>query len=178
MSQFSRSIYRELAPDILEDRRGHAGANHQRVLQACESAIYRLATDRHYFARPSRTLFNDIRPFFPMNVQCRVFRVVDLHMHLAARWLDSQAVQGFDLAGNRLECRATTRRGTPCQRTPLVHNGYCPSISTSRTPKRSSSRRSGWWLFTRVPGRARPHRLHRPRHHGIPAGGEPSPHRL
>ena len=27
----------------------------------------------------------------------------------------------------RLECRATTRRGTPCQRTPLPHNGYCPS---------------------------------------------------
>ena len=25
------------------------------------------------------------------------------------------------------ECRATTRRGTPCQRTPLPQNGYCPS---------------------------------------------------
>lgn len=128
MYQFSRSIYRELAPDILEDRgSGNDGTNHQRVLQACESAIYRLATDRHYFARPSRTLFNDIRAFFPMTVQCRVFRVVDLHMHLAGRWLDSQAQQGYDLAGNRLECRATTRRGTPCQRTPLTHNGYCPS---------------------------------------------------
>ena len=33
----------------------------------------------------------------------------------------------YDLAGNRLECRATTRKGTPCQRTPLAHNGYCPS---------------------------------------------------
>jgi hypothetical protein len=30
-------------------------------------------------------------------------------------------------ATDRLECRATTRRGTPCQRTPLPHNGYCPS---------------------------------------------------
>ena len=30
-------------------------------------------------------------------------------------------------ATERMECRATTRRGTPCQRTPLPHNGYCPS---------------------------------------------------
>ena len=27
----------------------------------------RLATDRHYFARPVRTLFNDIRCLFPMD---------------------------------------------------------------------------------------------------------------
>ena len=128
MYQFSRSIYRELAPDILEDRAaGGVSINHQRVLRACEAAIYRLATDRHYFARPSKTLFNDIRSFFPMSVQRRVYRVVDLHMHLARRWLDTQAQHGYDLAGNRLECRATTRKGTPCQRKPLSHNGYCPS---------------------------------------------------
>lgn len=128
MYQFSRSIYRELAPDILEDRAsGSTGVNHQRVLRACEAAIYRLATDRHYFARPAKTLFNDIRSYFPMSVQCRVYRVVDLHMELARRWLDAQALQGYDLAGNRLECRATTRKGTPCRRTPLSHNSYCPS---------------------------------------------------
>jgi hypothetical protein len=127
MYQFSRSIYRELAPEIVEDRFGTAGVNHQRVLRACEAAIYRLATDRHYFARPSRTLFNDIRAFFPMTAQCRVYRVVDLHIDLARRWLDSQEVAGYDLAGNRLECRATTRKGTQCRRMPLPHNGYCPS---------------------------------------------------
>ena len=33
----------------------------------------------------------------------------------------------MDAYGNALECRATTRRGTPCQRMPLPHNGYCPS---------------------------------------------------
>ena len=26
-----------------------------------------------------------------------------------------------------LQCRASTRKGTPCQRMPLPHNGYCPS---------------------------------------------------
>jgi hypothetical protein len=34
---------------------------------------------------------------------------------------------GFDAYGNPLQCRASTRRGTPCQRMPLPHNGYCPS---------------------------------------------------
>jgi hypothetical protein len=29
--------------------------------------------------------------------------------------------------GRPLQCRATTRRGTACQRMPLHHNGYCPS---------------------------------------------------
>ena len=41
-----------------------------------------------------------------------------------------------------LECRATTRKGTPCQRTPLPHNGYCPShqhlAETEATSTRSS----------------------------------------
>ena len=75
MYRFSRAIYRELADEIIEDPHG-AGAhtNHERVLRACEAAIERLATDRHYFARPARTLFNDIRAYFPMCAQPRVLR--------------------------------------------------------------------------------------------------------
>ena len=62
MYQFSRAIYRELAPKILEPSLGARGAeNHAAVLRACEAVITRLATDRHYFARPARTLFCDIR---------------------------------------------------------------------------------------------------------------------
>ena len=53
MYQFSRAIYRELAPDIIEERPScHRRPNHERVLRACEAAIERLATDRHYFAGP------------------------------------------------------------------------------------------------------------------------------
>ena len=126
MYQFSRSIYRELATAIAEDRHGGSG-NHERVLRSCESAVRRLATDRHYFAKPSKTLFNDIRIYFPMSQQHRVYRVVDTYMTLARQWLDTQPLQGYDLMGNRLECRATTRKGKPCQRVPLPHNGYCPS---------------------------------------------------
>ena len=126
MYRFSRSIYRELADEIVEDRHG-GHENHERVLRACEAAVRRLATDRHYFAKPSKTLFNDIRIYFPMGSQQRVYRVVDTYLTFAREWLESQPLQGYDLMGNRLECRATTRKGKPCQRMPLPHNGYCPS---------------------------------------------------
>ena len=128
MYQISRSIYREIEAEIIEGRQwGDGPSNHERVLRACEAAVHRLTTDRHYFARPSRTLFNDIRAYFPMSAQLHVYRVVDRYMTFARQWFESQPVHGYDLAGNRLECRATTRKGTPCQRVPLPHNGYCPS---------------------------------------------------
>jgi hypothetical protein len=128
MYQFSRSIYRELASEILEDHPLQGGPNnHERVLRSCEAVVHRLATDRHYFARPTRTLFNDIRIYFPMSAQRRVYCVIDRYLSFANDFLASQPLNGFDLEGNRLECRATTRRGTACQRIPLPQNGYCPS---------------------------------------------------
>ena len=70
MYQFSRAIYRELAPQIIAPPAGaSATSNHEHVLRACEAVITRLATDRHYFARPARTLFCDIRNYFPMSAQ-------------------------------------------------------------------------------------------------------------
>jgi hypothetical protein len=128
MYQFSRSLYRELAPLIAEQPvRLDGEANHECVLRACEAAMHRLATDRHYFAKPARTLFRDIRVFFPMADQYRVYRVVERYLSFAHRYFESLPLAGVDLLGNRLECRATTRRGTACQRTPLAHNCYCPS---------------------------------------------------
>jgi hypothetical protein len=136
MYHFSRSIYRELAPYIVEDRACHAGpSNHERVLRACEASVHRLATDWHYFARPSKTLFNDIRIYFPITAQQRVFRVVDRYMTFAREYFASRPLAGFDIDGNRLECRATTRRGTQCQRAPLPHNGYCPSHQHLAEPR-------------------------------------------
>ena len=128
MFQISRALYRELAPEIL-DSPAHGGvcANHQRVLAACESAIARMVNDRHYFARPTRTLFNDIRHYFPMSSQERVYRLVARYVCAADAWVAQQPRQGYDANGNPLECRATTRKGTACQRVPLAHNGYCPS---------------------------------------------------
>ena len=62
MYRFSRSFYRELAPRVVEDDWDRTGCHRkQKVLGACEGAIRRLACDRRYFARPARTLFNDVR---------------------------------------------------------------------------------------------------------------------
>jgi len=128
MYRFSRAIYRELAGEILEDPHSLCPhANHERVLRACEAAVERLATDRHYFARPARTLFNDIRIYFPMCSQIRVLRVTQRYLEFADEFLSRQPQNGFDAYGNPLQCRASTRKGTPCQRVPLPHNGYCPS---------------------------------------------------
>jgi hypothetical protein len=128
MYRFSRRIYRELAPYVLEDRRGRPGpSNHERVLRACEAAVERLAIDRHYFARPARTLFRDIRIYFPMAEQRRVHMVVECYMTFARDYLAAHPLGQYDADGNRIGCRAMTRRGTPCQRPPLARNGYCPS---------------------------------------------------
>jgi len=128
MYRFSRAIYRELAEDIVEDRHSPGShVNHERVLRACEVAVERLATDRRYFAHPARTLFCDIRAYFPMNAQLRVLRVTERYLSLADEFLRRLPQNGFDAYGNPLQCRASTRKGTPCQRMPLPHNGYCPS---------------------------------------------------
>jgi hypothetical protein len=127
MYRFSRAIYRELADEIIEDSYEGPHVNHERVLRSCEAAIERLATDRHYFAHPSRTLFNDIRIYFPMTAQLRVLRVIQRYLALADDFLRRLPQNGFDAYGNPLQCRASTRKGTPCQRMPLPHNGYCPS---------------------------------------------------
>ena len=127
MYQFSRSLYRELGPLVVEDRYGTACHNRQIFLQSCECAFKRLAADRHYFARPARTLFNDIRFYFPMGSQERVYCVVRRYVDAADEWLAQMPRQGYDANGNPLQCRATTRKGTACQRMPLPHNGYCPS---------------------------------------------------
>jgi hypothetical protein len=127
MYHFSRSIYRVLAPRVVEDEWDPTGcANKQKLLDACEGAIHRLATDRRYFARPARTLFNDVRPYFTMQDQLFVWRVIEGNLRLATGFLD-QLPEGVGLDGKPPQCHAHTRKGTPCQRTPLPGRDYCPS---------------------------------------------------
>jgi hypothetical protein len=122
MYQLSRAIYRELSADITGGREAH-----EQVLRACEATVARLVGDRHYFARPARFLFQEVRPYIPMQVQPRAWRVIDGYISCAIDVLERMPRNGFDVNGEPLQCRATTRRGTPCQRIPLHHNGYCPS---------------------------------------------------
>jgi hypothetical protein len=128
MYQFSRAIYRELAPLIIEPAPGAPARNHAAVLRACEAVVTRLATDRHYFARPARTLFWDIRAYFPMTAQSHVHEVVNRYVCCAQQFVAEHPLEGYAaVSGAPPQCRATTRKGAACQRVPLAHNGYCPS---------------------------------------------------
>jgi hypothetical protein len=129
MYQFSRAIYRELAPHIVAPKPGvPANANHEHVLRSCEAVVERMAVDRHYFARPERTLFCDIRSYFPMSEQGRVHQVVARYIGFAQQFLVENPLAAYaSVCGVAPQCRATTRKGAACQRVPLPHNGYCPS---------------------------------------------------
>jgi hypothetical protein len=127
MYRFSRSIYRELASRVIEDERDPTGcANKQKVLDACEGAIRRLTYDRRYFARPARSLFNDVRMHFAMGDQLFVWRVIERNIGLALMFLENMPEE-LALDGMPRQCHAHTRKGTPCQREPLPGRDYCPS---------------------------------------------------
>jgi hypothetical protein len=127
MYRFSRSIYRELGPHVVEDPRDPTGCeNKQKVLDACEAAIRRLAYDRRYFARPARSLFNEIRIYFGISDQLRVWTVIERNISLARNFLE-QMPEELGVDAHHRQCRAHTRKGTPCQRDPLPHRDYCPS---------------------------------------------------
>lgn len=127
MYRFSRSIYRELAPRVVEDEWDLTGCrNKQKVLDSCEVAIRRLTYDRRYFARPARWLFNDVRPHFAMGDQLIAWMVIERNIHLALEFL-ARLPEGVGLDGEPRQCQAHTRKGTPCQRTPLPGRDYCPS---------------------------------------------------
>src|ERR1051326_8315427 len=143
MYQYSRAIYRSIKdltdPYVdpktqLEYRRA--------VLDACEQTMERLATDPHYFANPDRTLFQDIRRYFPLTSQAHVAWCVTKVATAACDFIQEQIDAGaFD--GGVARCRATPRKGKPCQRTPLPERDYCPShqhLERSRVAASRSAR--------------------------------------
>jgi hypothetical protein len=127
MYQFSRSIFRELAPGVATGRGEDVTEARLRFLKACEASMERLAMDRHYFANPVRTLFKDVRHFFPIGDQLHVYRVCERHMRLATEFVDTQLRAGTTFDGSPVCCHASTRRGTACARVPLPGSKYCPS---------------------------------------------------
>lgn len=125
MYQFSRSIYRELAPRVIESE--HDGKpSRQQLLEACERMVERLARDRRYFARPARSLFSEVRTHFPISEQLHVHMVIERNVRLALAYFDRMPAE-LGLDGLPRHCRASTRKGTPCQREPLPGRDYCPS---------------------------------------------------
>ena len=127
MYQYSRAIYRSIKDLIDPYVDDETQLEYRReVLQACEGTMQRLAQDPHYFAKPDRTLFQDIRRYFPITVQAQVAWAVNQGVDAAVGFVEDQIEAGaFD--GGVARCRATTRKGKACQRTPLPDRDYCPS---------------------------------------------------
>ena len=127
MYRFSRSIFRDIAPLVVEDERDPTECrNKQLVLDACEETIRRLAYDRRYFARPARSLFNSVRMHFAIGDQLKVWMIIDRNLKLAQAFMERMP-ESMGLDGVPRQCQAHTRRGTPCQREPLPARDYCPS---------------------------------------------------
>ena len=127
MYQYSRAIYRTIKDLIDPYADGRTRLEYRRsILDECEQTMARLAADPQYFARPDRTLFQDIRRYFPITSQAQVAWAVNKGVAAAVGFIQDQIEAGaFD--GGVPRCRATTRKGKPCQRTPLPERDYCPS---------------------------------------------------
>jgi hypothetical protein len=127
MYQYSRAIYRSIK-DLVDPyvTPSQQVAYRKEVLEACEQTMERLARDPHYFAKPERSLFQDIRRYFPITAQAQVAWAVEEGVNAAVAFIQEQIEAGaFD--GGVPRCHATTRKGKPCQRTPLPERDYCPS---------------------------------------------------
>jgi hypothetical protein len=127
MYQYSRAIYRSIK-DLIEPYADHGSQLESRrdVLIACEQTMERLAKDPLDFAKPDRALFQDIRRYFPITAQAQVAWAVQEGVGAAVAFIEEQIEAGA-LDGGIARCRATTRKGKPCQRTPLPERDYCPS---------------------------------------------------
>ena len=91
MYQYSRAIYQSIR-DLVDP---YVDPNTQleyrrEVLFACEGTMERLAADPHYFAKPDKALFGDIRRYFPITVQAQVAWAVSEGVNAAVDFVDGQ----------------------------------------------------------------------------------------
>ena len=56
-----------------------------------------------------------------------MYKLIEANVELALEYLSRLPDDGMGLDGQPTGCRAHTRKGTPCQRTPLPAREYCPS---------------------------------------------------
>jgi len=125
MYQYSRAIFLAVKDLVDETQPGIGRVEAQRrVLAACEAAVERLAADPRYFARPTRSLFEEIRRYFPITQQARVYVAVDEVISRVVEAAEAELQRRSDLLGR---CRALTRKGQPCQRGAMPESEYCPS---------------------------------------------------
>lgn len=126
MYRFSRAIYLETRDLVSGETADEIAESKRRVLLACESTMERLAKDARYFANPAKSLFADIRYYFPIQMQQRVFHITEQYVEAAVKFVEDEAERATT-DGALLRCKAQTRKGKACQRTPLPGSGFCPS---------------------------------------------------
>ena len=128
MYQYSRAIYRSIKdlidPYVDEDTQLEF---RREVLDACEQTMERLAADPLYFAKPGARALPGHPPLLPDH-RAGAGRLggAGRRRRGLSRSSRSRSRQGA-LDGGVARCRATTRKGKPCQRTPLPERDYCPS---------------------------------------------------
>src|SRR3712207_4761839 len=112
MYRLSRQIFVEIkdAVDPHPDTISAAEAR-RRVLRACEATIERLARDPRYFPKPARSLFQEIRYYFPITEQARVFYTIERTLAVAGEFIQNEIERSGE--GAITPCRATTRKGKP-----------------------------------------------------------------
>ncbi len=126
MYRFSRAIYLETRDLIVGEDQNETTEARRHVLAACEATMERLAKDSRYFADPAKSLFSDIRYYYPIREQERVYHVVKTYLAAALVFLEKEQERAVT-EGAMLRCRAQTRKGKACQRTPLPDSNFCPS---------------------------------------------------
>ena len=126
MYRFSRQIFVEITDGFDPDPDTWSVAEaRRRVLRASEETMERLARDPRYFPKPARSLFQEIRYYFPITEQARVYYTIERILAVAGEFIQNEIERSGE--GAVTPCRATTRKGKPCQRTPLPGREYCPS---------------------------------------------------
>ncbi len=126
MYRFSRAIYLETRELVVGESDAEIAEARRAILLACEATMERLAKDSRYFANPSKSLFSDIRYYFPIQAQERVLHITETYVEAALKFMEEEAERAVT-EGAMLRCRAQTRKGKACQRTPLPESNFCPS---------------------------------------------------
>jgi hypothetical protein len=137
MYQYSRAIFLAVKDLVDESQPGVSRVEAQRrVLAACEAAVERLAADPRYFARPTRSLFEEIRRYFPITQQARVYVAVD---EVISRVVEAASAAAICWAvAARSRARANRASAARCPRASTARR---TRISTSASRPASSPRR-------------------------------------
>ena len=127
MYQYSRAIYRSIKdlidPYVDEDTQLEYPPRSARRVRADDGAARQRSA---LFRKPGPRAFPGHPPLLPDHVQAQVAWAVHEGVSAAVAFIEEQIEAGaFD--GGVARCQATTRKGKPCQRTPLPERDYCPS---------------------------------------------------